>query len=123
MPTNRKELNRFIGMVNYYYHNIPRLSEITSPLNELCGGPKAINRKPLKLSLSQMKAYNDTLKILATLAFEDHNKPLILYSDASDTHVGAVLEQEGINGNRKPLAFFSKKLPTLKRFRSTFLKN
>ena len=42
-----------------------------------------------------MKAYNDTLKILAkaaTLAFEDHNNPLILYSDASDTHVGAVLE-------------------------------
>ena len=35
-------------MVNYYYHHIPTLSEITAPLNELSGGPKATNRKPLK---------------------------------------------------------------------------
>ena len=124
-PTNRKELKRFIGLVNYYFHHIPRLSEITAPLNELSGGPKATNKKPLKLNQSQINAYKDTLKVLAkaaTLAYEDHNKPLILYSDASETHVGAVLEQEGINGNKRPLAFFSKKLPSLKRYRSTFYK-
>ena len=58
----------------------------------------------------------------ATLAFEDHERPLIVYSDASDNHIGAVLEQEGKNGEKRPLAFFSKKLPVLKTVRSTFFK-
>jgi len=47
----------------------------------------------------------------------------MLFSDASDTHVGAVLEQEGENGEMRPLAFFSKKLPPLKTVRSIFIRN
>ena len=40
----------------------------------------------------------------ATLEYEDHGKPLILSSDASDTHVGAVFEQE--KKRRKNNLFF-----------------
>ena len=124
-PTNRKELKRFLGLCNYYNRHIPKLAEITAPLNEISGGPKSTNRRPLHLNEIQIKSYTDTLDILskaATLAFEDHEKPLIVYSDASDSHVGAVLEQEGKNGEKRPLAFFSKKLPVLKTVRSTFFK-
>ena len=42
----------------------------------------------------------------ATLEYKDHNKPLILSSGASDTHVRAVLEQEKEDGKIVPLAFF-----------------
>ena len=125
MPTNRKELKRFIGMTNYYYKHLPRLAETTAPLNEISGGPKRSNKACIKLNEVQIKAYQDTLALLAnaaTLAFENHEIPLILYSDASDTHVGSVLEQEGEHGVRRPLAYFSKKLPPLKRVRSTFYK-
>ena len=125
MPTNRKELKRFLGMVNYYFNHIPRLAETTTPLSEISGGPKSSNKTSLKLNEEQTKAYHDTVAVLAnaaTLAFENHDKPLIIFCDASDTHVGAVLEQEGENGERKPLAFYSKKLPPLKRVRSTFYK-
>ena len=125
MPTNRKELKRFIGMTNYYYKHLPRLAETTAPLNEISGGPKRSNKTRITLNEVQIKAYQDTLAILAnaaTLAFENHAIPLILYSDASDTHVGSVLEQEGEDGVRRPLAYFSKKLPPLKRVRSTFYK-
>ena len=111
IPTNRKELKRFLGLCNYYNRHIPKLAEVTAPLNEISGGPKSTNRKPLHLNETQIKSYNDTLNTLSnavTLAFEDHEKPLIVYSDASDNHIVAVLEQEGKNGEKRPLAFFSK---------------
>ena len=125
IPTNRKELKRFLGLCNYYNRHIPKLAKVTAPLNEISGGPKSTNRRPLHLNETQIKSYNDTLNTLsnaATLAFEDHERPLIVYSDASDNHIGAVLEQEGKNGEKRPLAFFSKKLPVLKTVRSTFFK-
>ena len=125
LPSNRKELKRFLGMVNYYFDHIPRLAETTKLLNELSGGPKSTNRKPLKLNDEQIKAYYNTIEALAnaaTLAFEHHGKPLIIYCDASDSHIGAVLEQEGDDGERRPLSFFSKRLSADKRVRSTFYK-
>ena len=57
-----------------------------------------------------------------TISYEDHTKPLILFTDASDSHVGAVLEQEGENEEMQHLAFFSKRLPPFKHARSTFYK-
>ena len=125
LPRTRRELKRFLGMVNYYHRHVPRIAEVMAPLNEISGGSKASNRAKLELNDAQIKAYHDTIATLAeatTLAYERHDKPLILFSDASDTHVGAVLEQEGDNGEMRPLAFFSKKLPPAKRVRSTFYK-
>ena len=57
----------------------------------------------------------------ATLAHEDVNKPLVLTTDASGTHTGAVLEQfTGPDETAtRPLAFFSRKLPGLDSFKHT----
>ena len=57
MPTNRKKLERFLRMVNSYFYHIPRLPEITVSIYELSGGPKATDKKPLKLNQSQFKEY------------------------------------------------------------------
>jgi len=125
IPRTRRELKRFLGMINYYHRHIPKIAEVMAPLNEISGGSKASNRAKLELNDAQIKAYHDTIATLAeatTLAYERHDKPLILFSDASDTHVGASLEQEGDEGEMKPLAFFSKKLPPSKQSRSTFYK-
>ena len=125
LPNTRKELKRVIGMINYYHRFLPNLAEVMAPLNEISGGSKASNRAIIKLTDSQIKAYHDTIALLveaATISYEDHSKPLILFTDASDSHVGAVLEQEGKNGGMRPLAFFSKKLPPFKQVRSTFYK-
>ena len=53
-------------------------------------GPKSSNRVRLQLNETQIKVCHDTLALLAntaTLAFENHDKPLILFTDASNTHV------------------------------------
>ena len=125
LPRTRKELKRFIGMVSYYHKLIPNLAKVMAPLTEISGGPKASNRKIIKFTGGQTKAYQETKAMLVaavTINYEDHTKPLILYTDASDSHVGAVLEQEGKYGEMRPLAFFSKKLPPSKQVRHTFYK-
>ena len=57
-------------------------------------------------------------KILAReviLAFPDFNKPFEIYTDASNTQLGAVITQDG-----KPIAFYSKKLnPAQTRYTTT----
>ena len=76
-------------MVNYYHSFVDGLAEILAPLSAISGGPK---KTILKLDDSQIKAFEDTKTALAsaaTLSFEDQNKPLVLFSDASDTHTGA----------------------------------
>ena len=124
-PTTRKELKRFVGMVNHYNRWLPNIARTMAPLNALTGGPKSTNRTPIAMGAVEIKAYDDTIAELAnatTLAFENHQKPLCLYTDASDTHVGAVLQQESEEGVMRPLAFFSKSLNLLQKSRSVFYK-
>ena len=105
LPNTRKELKRLIGMISYYHKFIPNLAEVMSPLTEISGGPKASNRAIIKLTDGQIKAYHNTIAMLVeavTISYEDHTKPLILFTDASDSHVGAVLEQERKNGEMHP---------------------
>ena len=125
LPITHKDLKRFLGLLNYYHKFIPRLAEITAPLSEISGGPKKTNRTILKLNEAHVQSFEKAkfaLAEAATLQYEDHNKPLILSSDASETHVGAVLEQEEEEGKIVPLAFFSKSLPRPSRVRSVFYK-
>ena len=125
MPITRKDLKRFLGFINYYHKFVPKMAEITEPLNEISGGLIKTNRTILQLNKTQVQSFEKTKYALAeaaTLEYEDHGKPLILSSDASDTHVGAVLEQEKEEGKMVPLALFSKCLPRLGRVRSVFYK-
>ena len=121
IPITRRELRSYLGMCNYYHRFVPHLAEITSPLSEVSGGPKKTNRTILKLNDIQTKAFEDTKNALAnaaTLSFEKQDKPLILFSDASDSHVGAVLE--GDQGEMVPLTFFSRSIPVSKLVRCTY---
>ena len=59
------------------------------------------------------------MRNLAKLRFPDPNLDLHLTTDASDTAVGAVIEQE-VGGKRYPLAFFSEKLNPAQRNHGAF---
>ncbi len=67
-------------------------------------------------------ALNTAKSLLASAVPLHHPHPsakLSLATDASDTHVGAVLQQQ-TQGSRQPLAFFSKKLSATEMRYSTF---
>ena len=107
-PTTVKELQRFLGMINYYRRFIPRAAHHLSHLFD------ALKGKPKVLSWNQdMEASFIAIKeALASAAMLRHPRPganLAITSDASDHAMGAVLEQRGPLG-WEPLSFFSAKL-------------
>lgn len=97
VPTNRKELHRFIGMVNYLGRFIPNLSENFSVLRKLIS-----EKEPWIWSSNQQEEF-DRVKCLVsdvkTLRYYDPNEPLVIECDASCFGLGvAVFQRNGVIG-------------------------
>ena len=124
-PTNLKELRGFLGSVNYYRMFLPMLAEKASPLTDLLKGPTRKKTTRIVWGPDQQSAFEmvkSTLAEAVTLANEDPAAPLVLSTDASAHHIGGALEQfiDPDETSTKPLAFYSKALPTSVRVRSAF---
>ncbi|GBN04609.1 Retrovirus-related Pol polyprotein from transposon 412 [Araneus ventricosus] len=65
------------------------------------------------------QACKELLKNAAMLTYPKHNTPLSLVTDASETAIGAVLQQH-VEGGTEPLSFFSRKLNAAERKYSTY---
>ena len=107
-PTSIKELQRFLGVINYYRRFIPNAAHHMYALFE------ALRGKPKKLNWTAecQKSFEATKEALARatmLHHPRHDAPLAITTDASKFAVGAVLEQRGPNG-WEPLAYYSAKL-------------
>ena len=103
VPTTKRQLRRFIGMVNYYRDFWPRRSDLMAPLSRLCS--KTV---PWKWTAVEQKAFANLKKIISKevlLAYPDFNKPFEIHTDASDLQLGSVISQGG-----RPIAFYSRKL-------------
>ena len=109
-PTNIKELQRFLGMVNYYRRWIKKAAHHLDPLyNSLKGKPKP---RTLKWDQALQTSFDAIKEALAKAALLRHPRPgaqLALTTDASDLAIGGVLEQRGPHG-WEPLSFYSSKL-------------
>ena len=103
-------------MINFYHCFLLRIADTLHPLYDLLSS--GVN-KLLVWSAEATMAFEACKNLLADfvlLVFPVANVPTALTTDASDTAVGAVLEQF-IDNSWQPLAFFSWK------FRSPELKN
>jgi hypothetical protein len=114
-----KDLQGFLGLINFYQWFIPAAAKILLPLTSaLKGGKKA------RLDWSQQMedafvAAKAALCEVVSLAQPDLTAAVSLACDASDTHVGAVLQQWSSKGWQLP-SFYSKKLDESKKKYSTF---
>ena len=117
-PTTIKALQEFIGMVTYYHRFLPDIAKTLVPLhNALKGKPKKLVWSPE--TETAFKLTKDALADATMLTYPAPGAQLQLVTDASDTAIGAVLEQLTSHGPA-PIAFFSRKLsPTEGRY-STF---
>nr|VZI14837.1 unnamed protein product [Spirometra erinaceieuropaei] len=107
-PTSKRQLQRFLGMVNFYPRFLPNYADLMLPLTNLLSGPKG----PLELRGHALTAFERLKTSLADATLLTHPAAEALLSlmvDASTVAVGAVLQQH-INNSTRPLAFFSKKL-------------
>ena len=104
-PTNRRQLRRFLGMVNYYRDMWQKRSHILAPLTALSS-----KKAPWKWTEQCQQAFDTIKRVISKetlLAFPDFSKEFHVYTDASDYQLGAVIMQEN-----KPIAFYSRKLNT-----------
>lgn len=113
IPKTPKEVRRFIGMVSFYKQFIDHFSDLTAPITELLKGKKGkiCWSKEADAAFLKIKSVLTSPNVLAN---PDFRAPFIIESDASDVAVGAVLVQV-INGTKRPIAFFSKKLSATQR--------
>jgi len=122
-PMSVKQLQRIIGMINYYHRFIPHVSEKLEPLYRVIAhySNKKVKEKFIwtdecEIAFQQVK---DDISNATLLAHPQREAPLTLTTDASNVAVGAVLHQKQ-GQHWVPLAFFSKTItPTEQRY-STF---
>lgn len=106
-PTSRKEVQRFLGLCNWYRRFIADFSKLAAPLTELTKTNERF-RWSTKAEEAFLKL-KSALVSAPVLAMPDYSKPFSVACDASDVAVGGVLTQE-IDGEEHPISYFSQKL-------------
>lgn len=119
VPSSKQDLQRFIGMINFYRRFLPAAAATLRPLTEALKGGK---QAKLQWSEECSAAFVDAKKMLSeavVLHHPVHDAPVGLSVDASSSHVGGVLHQV-VRDVRQPLAFFSAKLSSAEEKYSAF---
>ena len=106
-PTNVSELRSFIGLISYYRKFIKNFANKAAPLHKLL-------KKGVKFTWdSECESAFQEFKVVLTsypiLRYPDFSLPFVLYTDACDTGIGAVLAQNGPDGERT-IAYASRSL-------------
>jgi len=117
-PTTLQQLQRFLGLINFYRRFLPGIAGKLKPLTDALAG----NPKQLCWSTDQQTAFEAAKAALIAavpLHHPDSSAALSLHTDASSTWIGGVLQQA--HGQYlQPLAFFSRKLSATEQRYSTF---
>lgn len=102
-PKNKRQLRRFLGMINYYRDMWRRRSHILAPLTDMVS-----KSAPWIWTDKQQNAFEQAKQMVmreAMLAYPDFSDVFHVFTDASDYQLGGVIMQKG-----KPLAFYTRKL-------------
>ena len=115
-PTTVREVRSLMGMISYYRRFVPNFSKIAEPI-------VALTKKYARFHWNEecQRAFEylkESLTVVPLLAYPDTSKPYILYTDASDTCIGACLTQQQEHPESKheaetvevPIYFLSHKL-------------
>ncbi|XP_032067723.1 uncharacterized protein K02A2.6-like [Thamnophis elegans] len=112
-PTNRAELQAFLGLLNFYAVFLPHKASVAEPLHRLLdsGAPWVWGRREASAfqAVKQLLISNDVL-----VQYSEH-LPLVLACDASPYGVGAVLCHQLPSGAEVPVAYFSRTLSASER--------
>ena len=118
-PDTVRQLQTFLGMVNFYRRFLPKAAMVLKPLTDILKGEA---RGKLTWTVEMETAFQRGKEAVCQAAELAHPHPkaeLSLAVDASESHVGAVLQQRW-EGELRPLAFFSVRLDNAQRKYSAF---
>ena len=117
-PSTKRKLREFLGLVNFYHRFIPRCAHILQPLNSLLSS----RGKDIRWTPQATTSFHHIKEALAevTLLFLPlPDAPLSIMTDASNTAIGAVVQQF-VDDQWQPISFFSRKLSSAESRYSTF---
>ena len=103
-PKTKKQLHRFVCVVNYFCDMSIQRSEVLAPLKTK---PTSKTAK-FEWTTVKSKGFKDMKKALSRntlLAYPDFSKEFKIHTDASHTQLGAVIAQDN-----QPIAFYSRKI-------------
>jgi hypothetical protein len=109
-PTSPKQIREFVGICNYFRFLVPSFSRQAAPLLKLTRATAKWKEGPLPPEA--LTAFQDLKKALIS----ERDKRFILHRDGSLGNaanaggLGAVLMQEGNNGNDRVIAYASRQL-------------
>lgn len=113
VPSNIRQVRRFLGMCGWYQRYISGFAAIAAPITDLLG-----KRDRFSWTAAAQESF-DKLKTCLTsapvLSHPDFSKPFVIQCDASQLGVGGVLYQVDENGEEHPISFMSRKLNTAQR--------
>ena len=120
-PTTVRELQSFLGFVNFYSDFIDKQTSLTSSLYDLTAARKGTER--VHFSREDIERFAELKRRRCDaprLTHPNLEAPFTLYTDAATIEVGAVLLQRDTAGVERPISFFFKKLFSAQRDYSTF---
>jgi len=114
IPSNRKDVQSFLGFTNFYRRFIQGFSHLARPLFDLTR--KDTERR---WGIEEQSAFNSLKEQITTapiLALPDNLRPFRIEADRSYFATGAVLSQQLPEDNKwHPVAFLSKSLSLVER--------
>ncbi|VDB84221.1 Bgt-51378 [Blumeria graminis f. sp. tritici] len=108
-PKTLKQVQSFLGFINFYRRFIPRFSELAHGLTALTRKENLQRRFELsEEGLQSFRTLQDAFKDSKVLGIWDTSLPAILETDASCYAIAGILSQI-VNGVKVPIGFYSKK--------------
>jgi hypothetical protein len=105
-PTTKRELQAFLGFVNFYRHFIRGYGDLAKPLTSLTGN---VDWSWEGLQQDAFEVIKQRISSAPVLAIPTDDDPYRVEADSSGKAIGAVLSQQQ-DGVWKPVAFLSKAL-------------
>ena len=94
IPRTGKQIQAYLGFVNYFREHIPTIHKLTAPLDRLRNTKRICTSEWAPECQNSFDKLKDILFAAPPLAFPDSNIPFLVATDASNTGIGAVLYQE-----------------------------
>lgn len=109
-PRTVEQLKRFLGMINFYRAHMPNAIKYQIVLNQYLKGAKKRDKSLIQWSADADEAFSRCKECLKNAVMLSHPLPctsLALMADASNSCVGAVLQQ-CVNNKWLPIGYFSR---------------
>jgi hypothetical protein len=108
LPRSKKEVQSFLGKVNFVRRFIPNFAEVVKHITKMLK-----KGADFKWTAEARKSFEEIKKALTqapVLISPDFTKEFLIFTYASEDTIAGVLLQKGNQGTEQPISFFSKTL-------------